>query len=100
MPDNEFVSPAEQADALNPRVGAGTPADAPYTTGEKSWHPTRKWIAAQVIALGALATSAVESGWDTTETVLLIGIIVQGGITWLLPNVDAPGGVPLKHTKM
>jgi hypothetical protein len=51
--------------------------------------PSRKWYAAQVVALGALATSAVESGWDATEWKLLIGIAVQAAVTYLLPN-DTP----------
>lgn len=56
--------------------------------------PTRKWIAAQVVALGAVATSAIESGWDDTEWKLLIGIAVQAAVTYLLPNDQTPGGVP------
>lgn len=63
---------------------------------KKSALPTRKWIAAQVLALAAVATSWVDSGWDDTETKLLIGIAVQAAVTYLLPNEDTPGGVPLK----
>jgi hypothetical protein len=56
--------------------------------------PTRKWIAAQVVALSGIAISAIDSGWDDTETKLLIGVAVQAALTYLLPNADSPTGVP------
>ena len=58
------------------------------------WIPTRKWIAAQVVAAAGIATSAVDSGWDATETKLCIAVVVQAIVTYLLPNDSAPGGVP------
>lgn len=58
------------------------------------WIPTRKWLAAQVVAVAGIATSAVESGWDVTETKLCIAVGVQAIVTYLLPNSSAPGGVP------
>ena len=58
------------------------------------WIPTRKWIAAQVIGLGGIATSAIESGWDATESKLCVALAVQAAVTYLLPNDPAPGGVP------
>lgn len=61
---------------------------------QRGWMPTRKWIAAQVVALGGLAVSAIESGWDDTEWKLLVGIAVQAASTYLLANAPAPGGVP------
>jgi hypothetical protein len=71
---------------------------APATTYSrgKSWLPTRKWFAAQVVALAGVATSALDSGWDSTETKLLIAVVVQAAVTYLLPNDSTPGGVPLK----
>lgn len=67
----------------------------PYGKG-KSLLPTRKWVAAQIVGAAAIATSAVESGWDPTETKLVIALVVQAAITYLLPNESTPGGVPLK----
>lgn len=64
------------------------------TEVNNGWVPTRKWIAAQVVALGGLAVSAIESGWDDTEWKLLIGIAVQAATTYLLANAPTPGGVP------
>lgn len=64
------------------------------------WLPTRKWCAALLVALGGLATSAIESGWDATEWKLLVAIAVQAGVTYLLPNSDAPGGVPDAKVKV
>jgi hypothetical protein len=62
-----------------------------------SWVPTRKWWAAQAVALAGIATSYVDSGWDATETKLCIAVAVQAVVTYLLPNEDTPGGVPLKQ---
>jgi hypothetical protein len=56
------------------------------------WVPSRKWILAQVIALAGVAVSWVDSGWDDTETKLLIAVAVQAISTYLLPNLDTPGG--------
>lgn len=53
-----------------------------------SWVPTRKWFAAQVVAFAGVATSAVDSGWDATETKLLIAVVVQAAVTYLIPNVQ------------
>ena len=58
--------------------------------------PTRKWIAAQVVAAAGIATSAIDSGWDATETKLVIAVLVQATVTWLLPNDSTPGGVPVR----
>lgn len=72
----------------------------PRAAAEKTasgWVPTRKWIAAQVVAAAAIATSAVDSGWDGSETKLAIAWAVQAAVTYLLPNADTPGGVPLKR---
>jgi hypothetical protein len=64
----------------------------------KSAWPTRKWFAAQVVAIGALLTMYVTTdGWDDEETVALIGLVVQAFTTYLVPNQDTPGGVPLKR---
>lgn len=64
------------------------------TAVKNGWIPTRKWLAAQAVALGGIATSAIDSGWDATEWKLLIGVAVQALVTYVLPNLDSPGGVP------
>lgn len=61
---------------------------------KRGYIPTRKWMAAQVVPLAAVATSWVDSGWDDLETKLMIGWAVQALLTYLLPNKDTPGGVP------
>jgi hypothetical protein len=58
--------------------------------------PTRKWWAAQAVAVAGIATSYVDSGWDATETKLCIAVLVQAAVTWLLPNEQTPGGVPVR----
>jgi hypothetical protein len=73
-----------------------TPAEPVVVAVKKTWVPTRKWFYAQAIALGGLATSAIQSGWDETESVLAVGIVVQAIVTYVLPNEDTPGGVPVK----
>lgn len=72
-----------------------TPVDPVVVPAQKSWVPTRKWFAAQAVALAAVATSAVDSGWDATEWKLLIGVAVQAVVTYLVANQDTPGGVPV-----
>jgi hypothetical protein len=79
------------ANPVDPVVAVGDEPDYP---SRKSWLPTRKWWAAQVVALAAVATSWVESGWDDTESKLVIAWAVQAAATYLLPNDDTPGGVP------
>lgn len=65
------------------------------TTTKKSLLPTRKWLAAQVVGAAAIATSAIDSGWDATESKLVVALAVQAAVTYLLPNENTPGGVPL-----
>lgn len=58
------------------------------------WFPTRKWMVGQITALGALLTMVVTTGgWDQEETVALVGLVVAGATAYLVPNLDAPGGV-------
>ena len=65
---------------------------------EKSAAPTRKWIAAQLTALAAIAVMYVTSGtWDTEESIALIGWFVAASTSYLVPNEDTPGGVPVKE---
>ena len=56
--------------------------------------PSRKWIAAQVSAIGAFVVALINSGWELTSDlqVILVGLIVQAIVTYLVPNspADAP----------
>lgn len=62
-----------------------------------TWVPSRKWFAATVVALGALATAWAQAGeWSSTLTVMAIGIVVQAATSYLLPNADAPSRDDLK----
>lgn len=49
--------------------------------------PTRKWVAARIIALSALLTMWATTGsWDTEETVALIGLLTEAAVAYLTPN--------------
>lgn len=79
-------------------VDPNVPVPAPAA---KSWLPTRKWVAAEVAALGTLAVMLLTGNRDVLsdeETVAIIGFIVQAIGTYIVPNkdVDAVGGVPVK----
>ena len=75
-------------------VAALHPAPASGTTS--AW-PTNKWLVAQVTDIGALVTMRLTTGgWDAEESVALVGLLVQAICTWIAPNADTPGGVPLK----
>jgi hypothetical protein len=64
---------------------------------EKSRWPTNKWVATQVTAIVALLTAWVSAGvWSKTLSATAIGIAGQAIVSYLLPNVDGPGGVPAK----
>lgn len=72
-----------------PPVGAG---------GRRSNRPTRKWWAAQITGAGALASLWLATdGWETEESVALVGLLVQALTTWLVPNSDTAGGVPVRR---
>jgi len=38
------------------------------------------------VGIGGIATSAIESGWDATESKLCVALAVQAAVTYLLPN--------------
>jgi hypothetical protein len=64
---------------------------------KKSWLPTRKWWAATVIALGAIATLWVTKGaFDRDVAIAAIAAVVQAVTSYLVPNQDTPGGVPTR----
>ena len=66
-------------------------------TGSKSRLPTNKWFATQTTAVAALLIAFVNAGaWDKTLSIALIGLLSQAAIGYLVPNSDAPGGVPTR----
>jgi hypothetical protein len=66
----------------------------------KSWIPTNKWFATQVTAIAALLVAWVNAGdWNKTLTIALIGLVSQAIVGYLVPNVNAPGGVPVQRTE-
>jgi hypothetical protein len=50
--------------------------------------PSRKWLAAQVSAIGALVVALIDNGWELTPElqVILVGMVVQAIVTYLVPN--------------
>lgn len=65
------------------------------TGRQRGWAPTRKWIVGQITALGALLTMVVTTGgWSQQATVALVGLLVAAATSYLVPNLDTPGGVP------
>jgi hypothetical protein len=74
-------------------VASGPGGDPPA----KSWGPTRKWWAATVIGVAGLVTLWIQKGhWDSEVSVALVALLSQRIVSYLVPNQDTPGGVPLK----
>jgi preprotein translocase subunit Sss1 len=49
--------------------------------------PSRKWFAARVTAIGAMLVGWAEAGeWSTTLTIIGIGIVTEGAVSYLIPN--------------
>ena len=65
---------------------------------KKSWVPTKKWIVAQVTALGGLAIMLLTGDSEVTdpEIIAVVTFFVQAIATYLVPNADTAGGVPRK----
>lgn len=52
-----------------------------------------------VTALAAFLTSWVQAGEFSKEILIaLIGFVAQAIVTYLVPNSDTPGGVPVKKS--
>lgn len=70
-------------------------------TQTKSLLPTRKWWAAFVTSVAGVAVMGISAAAFSTEVqIALVWAIAQAAITWLVPNADTPGGVPLKKPKL
>ncbi|GAA1016256.1 hypothetical protein Aple_020870 [Acrocarpospora pleiomorpha] len=69
-------------------------------TTQKTWRPTNKWWAMLVTASGAVAVNWINAGeFDKQIAIALVGVVVQAVATYLLPNQDTPGGVPVKRVR-
>lgn len=54
---------------------------------KSGWVPNRKWAAARVTAVGALATMWVSTGtWDQPESALAVALAVEAVTSYLVPN--------------
>jgi len=92
--DHTHIDPAEAAQADDPNVGTGTPDSAPdellIDVGWKeptNWIPSRKWLAATVVAVtGLLTTWATTGSWDQEETLMAITIVSARLVAYLIPN--------------
>lgn len=49
--------------------------------------PSRKWIVAQVTALGSLAVAVIQAGGFSTATEIIgVGLVVTAVSTYVIPN--------------
>jgi hypothetical protein len=54
--------------------------------------PSRKWIAATIVAAGALGTAFAQAGeWSSTLTVMAIGLVVERATAYLVSNKEDDG---------
>lgn len=68
------------------------------TTNKSPW-PTRKWWAMIVMAVAAFLTGWITAGEITKEMLIaLVGLVAQALVTYLVPNSDTPGGIPVKRS--
>ena len=51
-----------------------------------SYKPTRKWLAAVLSGVGALAVLAIVKGFDQEFQLGVVGLIVTQGPAYLVPN--------------
>ena len=61
---------------------------------EGSWLPTRKWLAGLIGGLTPIVISAIESGWDNSETTAAVTLVSGLLVAYLVPNQPTAGGVP------
>lgn len=50
------------------------------------YKPTNKWLAASVTGASTIALSAVDNGWDKTETKMAILLVSAQLSAYLVPN--------------
>lgn len=71
------------------------------TETKKSWLPTHKWFANQVIAVGGWLVALINANWEVTQALQItaVGIVVAAITSYVLPNQNTPGGVARKATR-
>ena len=78
-------------------IADGTTQPASAAPAPKSLWPTRKWLAATTTAIGALLVLYIQQNGFTDEMLIaMVSAAVQAVVTYLIPNAETPGGVPLK----
>jgi hypothetical protein len=50
--------------------------------------PTRKWWALLVSGFTPIALSAIDSGWDKTESKMSVVLVSGAVVTYLVPNKE------------
>jgi hypothetical protein len=69
------------------------------TTTSKSPWPTRKWWAMFITALAAFVITWIQVGEFNKEILIaLVGLVAQSLVTYLVPNANTPGGVPIRKS--
>jgi hypothetical protein len=53
------------------------------------WLPSRKWFVQQATLLAGIAVSAIDTGWDKTETKAAVLWAVAALAAWAVPNSDS-----------
>jgi hypothetical protein len=48
--------------------------------------PTRKWYASLVGGFTPIVLSAIDSGWDKTESKMLVALVSGAVLAYLIPN--------------
>ena len=63
----------------------------------KSKRPTNKWLAARVTAAaGVIILFITTDKWDDEEWIATVTLASEALVSYLVPNADTPGGVPVK----
>lgn len=96
----ETVADFRHVDPDEARLGADAPSlvHVPDEDPQPTLRPTRKWIAARVVGVGAILTMFATTGtWDVEESVALIGLLTESFVSWLVPNDATEGGVPATY---
>jgi hypothetical protein len=63
----------------------------------KSWWPTRKWIAGVVTAIAAFFINWINAGEFSKEIAIgLVGLVASAIVSYLVPNEMTPGGYKAK----
>ena len=65
---------------------------------EKSLLPTNKWLAARVTAAAGIVILFITTDkWDDEEWIATVTLVAEALVSYLVPNKETAGGVPLKN---